>query len=141
MPHLTADHVVGIGRGRLIADTPTDALAARFQRDVLVRAAHPDRLADLLRAHGATVIIADADPPPPDADGAGTAGLSVRDAATGGLSVRGMDAAGIGDLALRAGIALRELTPRSASLEEAFMELTEESVEYGARAAAEAVAR
>jgi ABC-2 type transport system ATP-binding protein len=134
---LTADHVVVIGRGRLIADMSADALAARFRRDVLVRAARPERLAEILRAHGATVTAEDAretqdagnvqdtgnaDPPP----GTETAG-------TGGMSVRGMDAAAIGDLALRAGIALRELTPRSASLEEAFMELTEDSVEYGAR--------
>ncbi|WP_103956194.1 ABC transporter ATP-binding protein [Nonomuraea solani] len=112
---LTADHVVVIGRGRLIADTTTDALAARFQRDVLVRTAHPDRLAQTLRAHGASVT-ADA-------------------LAPGDLTVRGMDATEIGELALRAGIALRELTPRSASLEEAFMELTEDSVQYGARPA------
>ncbi|MEV4570021.1 ATP-binding cassette domain-containing protein [Nonomuraea sp. NPDC049419] len=112
---LTADHVVVIGRGRLIADTTTDALAARFQRDVLVRTAHPDRLAQTLRAHSASVT-ADA-------------------LAPGDLTVQGMDAAEIGELALRAGIALRELTPRSASLEEAFMELTEDSVQYGARPA------
>ncbi|MGW4664093.1 ABC transporter ATP-binding protein [Streptosporangium sandarakinum] len=126
---LTADHVVVIGRGRLIADTTTDALAARFQRDVLVRATHPERLAQILRAHGATVTAEHADPPTHDRPG------------TGGLSVRGLDAAGIGDLALRAGIALRELTPRSASLEEAFMELTEDSVEYGARPVTAEVAR
>lgn len=126
---LTADRVVVIGRGRLIADTTTDALAARFQRDVLVRATHPERLAQILRAHGATVTAEHADPPTHDRPG------------TGGLSVRGLDAAGIGDLALRAGIALRELTPRSASLEEAFMELTEDSVEYGARPVTAEVAR
>ncbi|MEU6730104.1 ATP-binding cassette domain-containing protein [Nonomuraea wenchangensis] len=113
---LTADHVVVIGRGRLIADTTTDALAARFRRDVLVRTARPDQLAQALRAHGASVT-ADALTP-------------------GDLMVRDMDAAQIGELALRAGIALRELTPRSASLEEAFMELTEDSVQYGARPAA-----
>ncbi|GAA2901150.1 ABC transporter ATP-binding protein [Nonomuraea rubra] len=119
---LTADHVVVIGRGRLIADTTTDALAGRFRRDVLVRATDPDRLAHLLRTHGATVTTEDPGPP-----GRAVPGEQ------GALLVRGVDAAGIGDLALRAGIALRELTPRSASLEEAFMELTEDSVEYGAR--------
>ncbi|MER6947596.1 ATP-binding cassette domain-containing protein [Nonomuraea sp. NPDC000554] len=127
---LTADHVVVIGRGRLIADTTTDALAARFQRDVLVRAARPERLTEILRAHGATVTTEDADPPPSAATGTGNSSVP---AGIGGLSVRGMDAAGIGELALRAGIALRELTPRSASLEEAFMELTEDSLEYGTR--------
>ncbi|WP_049565494.1 ABC transporter ATP-binding protein [Nonomuraea sp. SBT364] len=115
---LTADHVVVIGRGRLIADTTTGELAGRFRRDVLVRAERPERLAEVLRAHGATVTCADA--------------------AGDGLSVRGVDAAEIGALALRAGVALRELTSRSASLEEAFMELTEDSVEYGARPVTEA---
>ncbi|GAA3263126.1 ABC transporter ATP-binding protein [Nonomuraea helvata] len=126
---LTADHVVVIGRGRLISDTTTDALAERFQRDVLVRATRSERLAEILRAHGATVTAEHVDPTTPDRPG------------DGGLSVRGLDAAGIGDLALRAGIALRELTPRSASLEEAFMELTADSVEYGSRPATAEVAR
>jgi ABC-2 type transport system ATP-binding protein len=95
---------------------------------VLVRAADPDRLAQLLRARGATVTTEDPGRPvtteEPRRAAAGAGGV---------LLVRGADAAAIGDLALRAGIALRELTPRSASLEEAFMELTEDSVEYGAR--------
>ncbi|MEV4112124.1 ATP-binding cassette domain-containing protein [Nonomuraea sp. NPDC049695] len=130
---LTADHVVVIGRGRLISDTTTDALAARFQRDVLVRATRPERLVEILREHGATVTAEHADPTTPD--------RPAPDRPEEGLSVRGMDAAGIGDLALRAGIALRELTPRSASLEEAFMELTADSVEYGTRPATAEVAR
>ncbi|MEV4160686.1 ABC transporter ATP-binding protein [Nonomuraea dietziae] len=167
---ITADHVVVIGRGRLIADTTMDSLAARFQRDVLVRASHPERLAQILRAHGATVAAETAGtaeraapptpgtprtPPPTPETAAGgdpsvqglseqglseqglsEQGLSERALSERALSVRGMDAAEIGELALRAGIALRELTPRSASLEEAFMELTEDSVEYGARPAA-----
>ncbi|MEQ4725388.1 ATP-binding cassette domain-containing protein [Nonomuraea sp. B19D2] len=128
---LTAEHVVVIGRGRLIADTPTGALAAQFQRDVLVRSADPERLAEILRAHGVSVA-------PEDASDTGMHGTGMH--GTGGLFVRGMDAAEIGELALRAGIALRELTPRSASLEEAFMELTEDSVEYGAGPAARSAA-
>jgi ABC-2 type transport system ATP-binding protein len=134
---LTADHVVVIGRGRLIADTTTDALAGRFRRDVLVRAADPDRLAQLLRARGATVTTEEpARPVTTEDPGRPVTTEEPRraDAGAGGvLLVRDADAAAIGDLALRAGIALRELTPRSASLEEAFMELTEDSVEYGAR--------
>ncbi|MFI6928381.1 ATP-binding cassette domain-containing protein [Nonomuraea spiralis] len=110
---VTADHVVVIGRGRLVADTAMDALAAQFQRDVLVRTAYPDRLMETMRAHSATVTVED-----------------------GALLVRGLDATEIGELALRTGIALRELTPRNASLEEAFMELTEDSVEYAATKAA-----
>jgi ABC-2 type transport system ATP-binding protein len=48
----------------------------------------------------------------------------------GALTVIGVDAAHIGDLAARHGIALHELSPQRASLEEAFFELTDESVEY-----------
>ncbi|MFC4014335.1 ATP-binding cassette domain-containing protein [Nonomuraea purpurea] len=105
---LTADHVIVIGRGRLIADTAMEELAGNFQRDVLVRTPDPERLAGMLRAHGATVVCED--------DGA--------------LSVRGFDAAEIGVVALDGRIALAELAPRAASLEEAFMRLTEDSTEY-----------
>ena len=50
----------------------------------------------------------------------------------GGIGVRGIDAAAIGELAAKAGLVLHELTPRRASLEEAFMELTRDSVDYHA---------
>jgi ABC-2 type transport system ATP-binding protein len=110
---LTADHVVVIGRGRLIADTTMAELVERFQRGVLVRAADQRTLTGALRAEGASVSEEE-----------------------GGLSVSGLSPARIGELALAGGIALRELTPRSASLEEAFMELTGESVEFGAGKAA-----
>jgi len=110
---LTADHVVVIGRGRLIADTAMAELVERFQRGVLVRAADRRALARALHESGATV-------------------REEGDA----LSVSGMDAARIGELALAHRIALHELTPRSASLEEAFMELTGESVEFGSGGAA-----
>ncbi len=64
-------------------------------------------------------------------DGAGAAVTLEED---GSASVRGLDAPAIGELASDAGIALHELSPQSASLEEAYMELTEDSVEYhGAR--------
>jgi ABC-2 type transport system ATP-binding protein len=110
---LTADHVVVIGRGRLIADTTMPELVERFARGVLVRAADQRTLAGVLRADGASVVEEE-----------------------GGLSVSGLTPARIGELALVGGIALRELTPRSASLEEAFMQLTGESVEFGAGRAA-----
>ncbi|MFI7469211.1 ATP-binding cassette domain-containing protein [Nonomuraea sp. NPDC049646] len=105
---VTADHVVVIGRGRLIADTTMDDLAGHFQGDVLVRTSRPERLTGVMRTQGATVTAED--------DGA--------------LSVRGLGAARIGELALAAGIALVELSPRGASLEEAFMRLTGDSTEY-----------
>jgi ABC-2 type transport system ATP-binding protein len=105
----TADHLIVIGRGSLIADASTqDFIARSSDRSVLVRT--PDaRLSDLLAANGAEV--------KPEPDGA--------------LGVTGLEAARIGELAAGAGIVLHELTPRLASLEEAFMELTADSVEYG----------
>ena len=108
----TADHLVVIGKGKLIADSSTQEFIERSsERSVLVRT--PDaRLGDLIIARGGQVT---AEP-----DGA--------------LGVTGMDAAGIGELAASASIVLHELTPRLASLEEAFMELTADSVEYGQRA-------
>jgi len=105
----TADHLVVIGRGALIADSSTqDFIARSSERSVLVRT--PDaRLRDLLAGNGADVR--------PEPDGA--------------LGVTGLEAARIGELAASAGIVLHELTPRLASLEEAFMELTADSVEFG----------
>ncbi|MBC6457871.1 ABC transporter ATP-binding protein [Actinomadura sp. HBU206391] len=105
---LTADHVLVIGRGRLITETTMAELAGRFDQDVLVRTPDEPGLGTALRSAGATVT------PEPD----------------GGLAVSGMTAAEIGELAMAHGIAVHELTPRSASLEEAFMRLTDDSVEY-----------
>ncbi|MFD9685584.1 ABC transporter ATP-binding protein [Kitasatospora sp. NPDC059088] len=105
----TADRLVVIGRGRLIADESLGAFAARAGRaTVRVRAAEPERLAALLRAAGATVR------PEPD----------------GSLDVTGLGVERIGELALEQGLLLYGLTERGASLEEAFMELTADSVEY-----------
>ncbi|MEU4116232.1 ATP-binding cassette domain-containing protein [Kitasatospora sp. NPDC028055] len=105
----TADRLVVIGRGRLIADESLGEFAARAGRAaVSVRAAEPDRLTAVLRAAGATVR------PGPD----------------GGLDVTGLDAGQIGELALEQRLLLYGLTERGASLEEAFMQLTADSVEY-----------
>ncbi|MFI6818898.1 ABC transporter ATP-binding protein [Nonomuraea sp. NPDC050328] len=101
---LTADHLVIIGRGRLIEDTSTAALLARHQGGVLVRSPQAGRLAQALEAAGATLR------PDPEAGD--------------GLLVSGLSAATIGDLALAAGCAVHELVTRGTSLEEAFMELT-----------------
>jgi ABC-2 type transport system ATP-binding protein len=106
---LTADHLIVIGRGRLIAD----ASVSEFVRQgsgawVQVRSPERDRLAQLLRGHGAAVGVAD----------------------DGSLVVRGAAAADVGDLAARHRIALHELAGRQASLEEAFMELTRDAVDY-----------
>ncbi|MFF0518481.1 ABC transporter ATP-binding protein [Actinomadura nitritigenes] len=107
---LTADRLVVIGRGRLIADTSVRELADRFARGVLVRSSRPEELVGVLAAAGGTV-----------------------EAAPGGaLSVAGLDVTEIGDRAAAHGIPLYEVTPRSASLEEAYMELTAGSTEFGA---------
>ena len=108
---LTADHLIIIGRGRLLADTPTTSFVEHnAHRDVLVRAPLAGDLADLLIHAGAQVMAA------PD----------------GALSVSGLDAPAIAELALDRRIAIYELTPRHASLEEAYLDLTRDSVEYRA---------
>ncbi len=105
---LTADVVVVIGRGRLITETSVEELSQQFRRDVLVRSPQETVLAGLLAAAGAAVL----------------------DEPGGGLSVTGVSTEEIADIALRQGVPVHELTPRSASLEEAYMQLTEDSVEY-----------
>jgi ABC-2 type transport system ATP-binding protein len=106
---VTAEHLVIIGRGRLLADTTVEELIARVAvGSVLVRTPEATALRDALVAGRATVTSAE----------------------SGLLQVSGASAAQIGDLARRNGIALHELTPRRASLEEAYMDLTREAVEY-----------
>ncbi|HUY30772.1 MAG TPA: ATP-binding cassette domain-containing protein [Acidimicrobiales bacterium] len=106
---LTADEVVIIGKGRLIAQVSTEELISQSsQRFVRVRSPGIAALRDALERDGATTVSED----------------------DGSLSVRGPDATAIGELAARIPVTLHELSPQSASLEEAFMELTEDSVEY-----------
>jgi len=108
---LTADHLIIIGRGRLLADTPTAAFIASSVRiDVLVRSPQSGALSDLLTGHGATVTTQD----------------------DGGLAVTGMDAPTIADLAAKHSIAVHELTPRRPSLEQAYLDLTGDSTDYHA---------
>lgn len=105
----TADHLVVIGRGRLIADTSMAAfMDANGERTLLVRAAEPAPFARLLTAAGATV----------------------RDGLESALVVSGMTGGEIGRLAAYHGVVLSELSPQQASLEDAFMELTKDSIEY-----------
>ena len=115
---VTADYLVVIGRGSLIADCSTEEFIARSsERSVLVRTPDLARLRELIVGAGGTV---------QNADGA------VQDADGGhSLIVTGLPAPRIGELAASASIVLHELTPRLPSLEEAFMELTADSVEYG----------
>ncbi|MEU4835159.1 ATP-binding cassette domain-containing protein [Streptosporangium sp. NPDC023615] len=113
---LTADRLVIIGHGRLIEDTTTERLLARFQGEVLVRSPHADRLAGALGAAGASVRRAQGGTP------ATSATVSWAD---GELLVTGLSAAAVGDTALANGCAVHELTERRPSLEEAFLELTQ----------------
>jgi ABC-2 type transport system ATP-binding protein len=106
---LTADHLVVIGRGKLIADTGVDEFVRSASRNVVrVRSPQALRLAELLHEARVTQV------------------------EPGVLEVDGLDAAAIGDAALAHQIAIHELTPLQASLEEAFMELTQDDVEYRA---------
>ncbi|MFF3172364.1 ABC transporter ATP-binding protein [Streptomyces sp. NPDC057900] len=112
---LTADHLVIIGRGRLLADTTVDDFVAMAGgASVHVRTPQAPALRALLQGPGT------------DITGPTSTGTTDTDA----LEVRGADAAHIGRVAAAHAIPLYELTPRTASLEQAFMDLTQESVEY-----------
>ncbi|MFF3981290.1 ABC transporter ATP-binding protein [Streptomyces sp. NPDC001828] len=112
---LTAEHLIVIGRGRLIADTSVAEFTARAAGDtVRVRTAEADseKLRELLVG--------------PD--------LTVGSPEPGVLEVTGLSSERIGRIAADHAIALAELTPQQASLEEAFMELTRDAVEFQAPA-------
>jgi ABC-2 type transport system ATP-binding protein len=106
---VTADHVIVVGKGQLIADLAVDELVTSVSGSLVrVRSPETGRLRDLLAAPGVTVT----------------------SAAEGVLRVRGSTPEHIGDLAREHGIALYELAAQTATLEEAFMELTAGAVEY-----------
>ncbi|WP_018680635.1 ABC transporter ATP-binding protein [Actinokineospora enzanensis] len=108
---LTADHLVVIGRGRLLADTDMAGFIRRNARShVLVRTPDPARMLALLTAAGIGAVAG-----PDDT-----------------LEVDEVEPARIGALAAADGLAVDELSPRTASLEEAFMRLTADSVEFRA---------
>jgi len=116
---LTADEVVIIGRGRLISQLPVDELVNQSsQRFVRVRSPEIERLRSALESEGTTTTLED----------------------DGSLTVRGKDEIAIGELAASIPVVLHELSPQSASLEDAFMELTESSVEYHGAAGADTTA-
>ena len=112
----TADHVIVIGRGRLITDAPMAVVLAQHgTSSVLVRS---QRIADLqvhLARHGAVT----------------------EQATDGALVVRGLPSAAIGDIAAAERIALSELTPREPSLEQAFFDLTHDATPHASAAMAE----
>jgi ABC-2 type transport system ATP-binding protein len=108
----TADHLIVIGRGRLIADTSVAEFVRRASSDLNVRVRSPraGELRDALAARDA----------------------HAQDIGEGLLEVSGLTGEQIGEIALQARIVISELTPLKASLEEAFMSLTGDSVEYHA---------
>ena len=106
---LTADRLIVIGRGRLIAETSVADFVGRSGRaSVRLLTPDADAFTVALRGAGATVVA--------DGDGA--------------LTVEGLTAPDIGDLAARDGLRVHGLAPVTVSLEDAFMELTQDEVEY-----------
>ena len=112
---LTADHLIVLGRGSIIADAPiADIIASASGRSVSLRSPQAPALAQSLAAPGVTITSTESN----------------------ALTITGLTAAEIGETAARTGIVLHELTPGGASLEEAYMQLTEDDVEYRTDAAA-----
>jgi ABC-2 type transport system ATP-binding protein len=105
----TADHIVVLGRGRVLADAPVETILAGAARQaVRVRTPQAEELARAVSS--------------PD--------VAVTGVEAQLLEITGLTAAQIGETAAREGIVLHELTPLSASLEEAYLELTQDDVEY-----------
>jgi ABC-2 type transport system ATP-binding protein len=115
----TADELVVIGKGKLIAQTSTpDFVERATEAAVLVRSPQAERLRTALTQQG----------------------FGVRREADGGLVVTGAISDQIGEVAAAHGVVLHELSPRRGSLEEAFMQLTGEAVEYHGHPATEVTA-
>jgi ABC-2 type transport system ATP-binding protein len=109
----TADHLIVLGRGRVIADAPVSDIVALAQGTaVRVRTPDASRFERVLTALSASVTLADNDP--------------------GLLQVNGLTASRIGELAAAERVILHELSPLSGSLEDAYLSLTRDEVEYHA---------
>jgi ABC-2 type transport system ATP-binding protein len=107
----TADHIIVLGRGKVIADSPVaDIIALSTGTAVRVRTPDSVRFAELINAQGATATSTERDL----------------------LVVNGITAANLGELASVSGVVLHELTPSSGSLEDAYLSLTQDDVEYHA---------
>ena len=106
---LTADHLIVIGRGKLIADSSVDELVRKASGDVvLVRSPQAEELRNHVVDNGVTVV----------------------SNAPGLLEIHGLTAARIGEIAAAQGVVLHELTPQQVSLEQAFMDMTRDQLEF-----------
>ncbi|WP_137235537.1 ABC transporter ATP-binding protein [Streptomyces sp. BPSDS2] len=115
---LTADHLIIIGRGRLLADTTVaELIRSAGGQSVKVVTPQPEELSAHLAARDVTIT----------ATPASTTGPPAQE-----LRIRGADATRIGSIAATHAITLHELTPQTVSLEQAFMDLTQESVDHRA---------
>jgi ABC-2 type transport system ATP-binding protein len=106
---VTADQIIVIGRGKFITQGSIDALTATAKGTVFVRASNHQQLLAALKTHGG----------------------EAADANDEGITVSELTAEQVGQIAFDAGVVLYELTPQRASLEEVFMDLTSDAVEYG----------
>jgi ABC-2 type transport system ATP-binding protein len=107
---LTADHLVVIGRGRLLADTTVEEFIEENSRSyVRIATPEPARLRAVLAANG----------------------IQVTDDGDGALAAHGADPARVGELVAAHGVVVHEIAHRSASLEEAFVRMTGNAVEFG----------
>lgn len=106
---VSADQIIVIGRGRFITQGSVDELTATAKGTVFVRSSEPSKLASVIQEHNGVVV----------------------QNAESGLTIGALSSDRIGELAFAAGIAILELTPQRASLEDVFMNLTADSLEYG----------
>jgi ABC-2 type transport system ATP-binding protein len=115
---LTAHHLIVVGRGELLADVDVEEFVARASTNVvIVHSPQASQLRDLLLAPDVTITSQEA----------------------GSLEIRGVSAETIGDIAFDHQIRLHGLAKQQASLEEAFMEMTRDSVEYHGHTSADAI--
>jgi ABC-2 type transport system ATP-binding protein len=106
---LLADHLIVIGKGALLADMPIDQFVAQSSHtSVIVRTPHYERLAGLLKGRG----------------------VHVTEEPYGRLSLTGIEQEEVGDVAFAEGMVVHELTTRTATLEEAFLEATAGAEEF-----------
>ncbi|MFC4493363.1 ABC transporter ATP-binding protein [Streptomyces ovatisporus] len=108
---LTAEHLIVIGQGRLLADTTVEDFIARNSRSYIhIRTPEPERMRDVLAAEG----------------------IRTEDGAEGVLEALGTTLETVGKLASKNQVTVYEISPRTASLEEAFMQLTADAVDFRA---------